>query len=94
MLSPKKPEKSSLDEAIEDVLEAMKMHTPQTDTYAKMVDQLVKIHSLKQNEKPSKVSRDVMLTVGANLFGIMLIVGHERANVVTSKALMFVKKLL
>lgn len=96
MLPSKNSEKKSgLDEAIEDVLEAMKTHAnPQSEIYAKMVDQLVKIHGLKQNEKTGRVSKDVMVTVGANLVGIMLIVGHERVNVVTSKALMFVKKLL
>ena len=39
-----------------------------------------------------RVSPDTMAIVAGNLLGIALIVGHERMNVVTSKALGFVLK--
>jgi len=43
--------------------------------------------------KPKPLSRDTLVLAGANLLGIVLIVGHERANVVTSKAIGFIKTL-
>lgn len=43
--------------------------------------------------KPKPVSRDTLVLAGANLLGIVFIVGHERAHVVTSKAIGFIKTL-
>jgi hypothetical protein len=42
--------------------------------------------------KPKSVSPDTKALVMANLAGIILILGFERANVVTSKALGFILK--
>lgn len=86
-------EKSGLDEAIDSVLAEMASVNADSDEYAKMVDQLVKLYPLKETEAKRKVSPDTMALIAGNLLGIMLIVGHERAHVVTSKALNFVTKL-
>ena len=86
-------EKSGLEEAIDDVLARMKDMTPEEEDYAKCVDQLSKLHKLKEDEKPSRVSPDTMVTAGANILGIVLIVGHERAHIITSKVKDFVLKL-
>lgn len=51
------------------------------------------LRALKAEIQPKRVSPDTLLLAAANIFGILLIVGHERANIVTSKALSFVKKL-
>ena len=50
---------------------------------------------LKQKEldDPKRVSLDTWAIIGSNLAGIVLILGYEKANVVTSKALGFVMKL-
>ncbi len=48
-----------------------------------------KWNALKHFKRPST---DTMLIVGANILGILIIVGHERANVVTSKALSFLRQ--
>jgi hypothetical protein len=63
------------------------------EAYASLVDQLVKLHKLKEDEKPSRVSHDTLITAGANLLGIVLIVGHERAHIISSRAKDFVLKL-
>lgn len=51
--------------------------------------------SIKEKDfaAPNRVSVDTWAVIAANLLGIILIIGHERANVVTSKALGFVSKL-
>lgn len=46
-------------------------------------------NALKHFKRPST---DTLLIVGANLLGILIIVGYERANVVSSKALGFVRQ--
>lgn len=46
------------------------------------------------NQVPrNRVSKDTMAVIAANLVGIVTIIGYERLNVLTSKALGFVLKL-
>lgn len=49
----------------------------------------------KQDEigRRRRVSPDTLALVGANIIGIVMIIGHERANVIASKALGFISKL-
>jgi len=47
---------------------------------------------VKEFEKSRRVSPDTLAIVAANIVGILLIIGYERANVVTSKALGFILK--
>jgi hypothetical protein len=84
--------KSGLEDAIEDALRELKGHDTTTKEYSTAVDQIVKLHALKQNEKQDRVSKDTLAIVAGNLLGIVMIVGHERAHVITSKAISFVGK--
>lgn len=86
-------EDSALNQAICDVYDAMAIRLNDEEKYVTMVDQLLKLYSLKEINSPMRVSPDTMATVAANLIGIILIVGHERVHVVTSKALSFIMKL-
>jgi hypothetical protein len=86
-------EKTKLDEAIEGVLNEMSGVAADSPEFEKMTDQLVKLHALKTTEGQPRISPDVKATIIANLAGIAIIVGHERAHIVTSKALGFIKKL-
>jgi FixJ family two-component response regulator len=89
---PKRPtEKSGLEQAIDKALNEMKTFSAEEDEYAKIVEQLDKLYALKELEKPERVSKDTLATIAANLIGIVLIVGYERTNIVTSKALNFLK---
>lgn len=55
-------------------------------------NQLEKLYKLKTTNKSFRVSPDTLAIIGGNLLGIALILGYERAHVVTSKALSFVMK--
>lgn len=88
----KPPSDVKLEKAIERVLDHMTTETMTSDDYAKDVDHLVKLHTLKANQAKQRVSKDVLITVGANLAGIILILTHERVHVVTTKALSLVMK--
>jgi hypothetical protein len=85
---------SALEDAIERLLAEMNSTDPISDEYGKLVERLDKLHKMKVSEKDprSRVSADAILTVGANLAGIVLILGFERAHIITSKALGFVLK--
>lgn len=43
-------------------------------------------------EKKHKVSPDTMAVIAGNLLGILLILGYEKTDIITSKALGFVLK--
>jgi hypothetical protein len=71
------------------------LHAIEADTpeYVAILDQIERLYKLKSREtETSKISPDVLVTVAANLAGILLILNHERLHVVTSKALSFVVK--
>lgn len=96
MFTPKSlPKPTGLDEAINDVLSELRGHDVTSDEYAKTVTQLERLHKLKVKETPNpqRVSPDTWATIGAHLAGIVLIVGYERTNVITTKAIGFVQKL-
>ena len=48
---------------------------------------------VEEAQKPDRVSKETWAIVGANLAGIVLIIGHERLSVITTKALGFISKL-
>lgn len=89
--------KAGVAEAINSLLEAMSAEQPESEAYAQMVDQLTKLYALKETdhkvESPRRVSADTLAIVGGNILGIVMIVGHERASVLTSKALTLLTKV-
>lgn len=44
-------------------------------------------------KKPDRVSMDTWAMIGANLAGILVIVGYERFNIIASKALGFLRQV-
>jgi hypothetical protein len=82
-----------LDVAIDDLLDRLVEEPFDPDKYAKMVTQLAQLHKLKEHYAPKRVSPDTLLIVTGNLIGIVLILGYERAGVITSKAIGFVQRL-
>ncbi len=93
MFTRKPPKKSTVDELIDDLRDSMIEAGPHSDEYSKMLDQLTKLYKLKEVDLPKQISPDTVLLVAGNLVGIVLILGYERANVLTSRAVNFVMKL-
>jgi hypothetical protein len=89
---------NSLKMEIDRLIEAMKS-TDEKDSekYAQMTARLDTLYKLREVDAkvntPKHVSADTWAIIGANLAGIILVVGHERAAVITSKALPLVRKL-
>lgn len=71
-------------------LSMLNVHKPDSQEYAKLMSNVERIHQMMDIKKTSPVSRETLLTVGANILGILLIIKHEDVNVITSKALGFV----
>jgi hypothetical protein len=89
----KETEPDLLSLAIEDAHRRLAENAPSTDNYAKIADQIIKLTKLKAEiTAKSKVSADTIVLVAANIAGILLIIGHERVNVIATKAIGFVLK--
>jgi len=88
------PEPSKLDEAIDDLFAELKDHKAIDEDYSKISAELERLYKIKSEIKDprSRVSPDALIAVVGNLVGIVAILGYERVNVVTSKALGFVLK--
>lgn len=86
-------EPTTLDMEIDRALAALAFHDVASEDYAKTVEQVLKLHKMKEDEKPSRVSPDTAAIIGANLLGIILVIKHEHVNVITSRAMGLVTKL-
>lgn len=92
-------EKTGLEKEIDEVLAQMHhCDSVDSDEYANMSVQLEKLYKLKEIDQKAmihkNVSADTAVKTAGTLLGIILIVGHERAHVVTSKALTLIPKIL
>ena len=80
-------EPTQLDDAIDKAYRDLDSHPVGTEKYVQTLDAIVKLHKMKEDEKPSEVDKNTALTVGANILGILLIIRHEHVNVITSRAM-------
>lgn len=80
---------SRLDTEIDRALEALHEKRPGTEEYKGILDHVEKLHKIQ--ETPDRVSYDTMVATAANLVGIALIIRHEHVNVITSKAMSFIR---
>lgn len=71
-------------------LAMLPLHSADSAEYAKLLTSAERVHGMMDIKRSSPVSRETLLTVGANILGILLIIKHEDVNVITSKALGFV----
>jgi hypothetical protein len=87
----KRDKRTKLDKEIDRVLSEMEKVSSDSEQYAAMVDNLEVLYKFK-NENKNLISKDTIAIIAGNLLGIVLILGYEKANVITSKALGFVLK--
>jgi hypothetical protein len=87
------PKDSALDTAIASALNDLAKFEVDSKEYARALAAVSKLYKLKQLDKPEHVSKDTLAIVVGNILGILLIVSHERAHVVTSKALHFLGRV-
>lgn len=86
-------EADPLDELITRVTEEMKTFGPDSEDYEKHLAYLERLNELRvNNKKQFRVDPNTLAGIVGNLFGIGMIIGYERANVMNSKATMFLGK--
>lgn len=94
MFTRKSPEKSGLEKAIDELHAEMQTHEGDSAEFDRLTDQLTKLYKLREHDAPKcRVSPDTLVIAGANLLGILIIVGYEQKSVMTSSAKNFLMKL-
>lgn len=82
-----------LQAAIDEMLRELVQVGGDSEQAGRIVANVTALNELQKTNSSGPVSKDALVTAAANLTGILLILNHERAHVVTSKALGFVQKL-
>jgi hypothetical protein len=88
MFNIKPKENAGLDLVI-DIAEAeLVKHDIGSTEYLQIMDQLERLYKMKASVKtdPNRVSKDNLIATIGNFVGIVLVINHERVNVITSKA--------
>jgi hypothetical protein len=82
-------DESKLNDEIDRVLEELATHTPPSgDDYAELLTNAERLVGLTDRENVRKpISWDAVVTAGAGLLGILVIVAYEQKHAFTSKAL-------
>ncbi|HVI79226.1 MAG TPA: hypothetical protein VM715_13910 [Candidatus Acidoferrum sp.] len=81
---------SPLQTAIDNAVLELANHRITSDEYATIVNHLCKMQEI-ENKNSRRLDPNTMASVAANIAGILMIIHHEHVNVITSKALGFVK---
>jgi len=82
--------KTKLEKVVDSILDDMSKYEANSDEYSDMANNLEKLLKAKSYEKQKGISPDTMAIVIGNLIGIVLILKHEKVDIITSKALGFV----
>jgi len=88
----KRDKRTTLEKEIDEVIKTLSELPKDSEEYTNIVANLEVLYKAKSNEKISCVSPDTVAVVVGNLMGILIILGYEKANVITTKALGFVMK--
>lgn len=81
----RKPDRRS--EAEKKFDEQLKNQLDQAESLEEMADIMSLMERRRTLGDKRRISPDTMLIVGGNLVGIIMVLGYEKANVLTSKAL-------
>jgi hypothetical protein len=85
------PIKKALDAEIINLFELMDNMTAYDEEYDKMAASVSRLYELRSKDR---ISMETWATVGTNLAGIFMLMNHERAHVIATKAFSLVKKIV
>lgn len=85
------PEDTSLDDEIQHTLNRMSELDPGEQEYTEASQALRNLLEMRSKERAFPISPEVLVTLGMNLLSIILILRHEQFNVVTTRALQFLR---
>lgn len=80
-----------LEMEIKKVYMELSEYAPGTEEYSEVLANLERLYKVSENQTKS-ISPDTIAMIAGNLLGLGLILGYEKTNIITSKALGFVLK--
>lgn len=91
------PDSHVLDESIETLIASLADLDKGEEKYAAKVADLKTLMELRSHDYEAwdkrTVSPEVLVAAGAHILGIVMILGFEKRNVITSKAMSFIPKI-
>lgn len=86
------PTTAKVTAALDKALDDLKAYPAHAEEYTKIVSNITDLHKIHATKREYLVSPEVLVTVGANLLGIVAILSFEQTRVIATKALGFVVK--
>lgn len=86
-------DKNTVDLEIDALLEEMAVEHGDTDKYKKLADNLKTLYEIKATSKKTRIDPNTIVTAGASLAGILLVLNYEKVDIITTKALGFIPKV-
>lgn len=82
---------TDLDKELEQIYSDMSTMDRGTESYQRMVDQYSKLMDVKEKHERRRISPEVLVATAGQIAMILLVLHYEKADVITSKAMSFVK---
>ena len=76
-----------LETALTNALLELSVQTVGSEEYMETLSIVTRLQAMVEEDKSSSLSRDTLATILGNLMGILLIIGHERAHVISRNAI-------
>jgi len=77
---------SKLDAEIQAALDELSNHEKTSEEYGTIVERISKLHKLKTEGSPKRVSPDTALAVAANIFGVLWLTAYETERVIKARS--------
>lgn len=87
-----KKDPSLLDKEIDRLTAQLKNQIVGSGEYVTILDTISKLNALKKDQESQHISKEKWLLAGTNLLGIVLVINHERVNVITTQAMSMVTR--
>jgi hypothetical protein len=81
-----------LEKEIDCVLEIMSHVPPDAPEYSKIANNLDKLCKVQNESKKNRISKDVIAIIIGNILYILVVMGYERGNIITTRALQWIVK--
>lgn len=83
--------KNDISVEVDRVVDFLSNRDPSTESYTDAVQNLKTLCEARAKKPASIIEPEVLVTAAVNLLGIVLILRHEQFNVVTTKAMSFIR---
>jgi hypothetical protein len=83
--------KTYVDDEIRRMMIVLQEKSPDSKEYGETLEQLQKLHKIRQDEKPDRVSADAKFQGAVSILGIVTILQYEHLHPIASKAMSFIK---